>query len=90
LSSVMTRIATRWMAQSSILEQEGAPRSVPGRRSLGILPVHRDQARDPHVRHLDHIRVLFMRPDAATLISPGRTLVSGSKEKDLGIVREPL
>jgi hypothetical protein len=42
----------------------------------------------PRIRHLDHIRDLFMRAGAAALTSHRPPLGSGSREQDLGVVRE--
>jgi hypothetical protein len=55
-----------------------------GCRNLGSFSAPWSRMDGPHIRHLDHIRDLFVRPDAAALISPGPSLGRGSREQDLG------
>lgn len=59
-----------------------------GCRNLGAFSAPCSRMDGPHIRHLDHIRDLFMRADAAALRSHGPPLGSGSREQDLGVVRE--
>jgi hypothetical protein len=66
----------------------GSPMIWLGCRNLGSFSAPWSRTDGPHVRNPDHIRDLFMRADAAALISHGPPLGSGSREQDLDVVRE--
>jgi hypothetical protein len=63
------------------------PMAKPGRRSFGASSAPCDPKWNPHIRHLDHVRGVFMCPDAVALVSPQPTLRDPWRP-DLGVMKE--